>query len=68
MAEATNITNPIVVEHVARAMASRRGNDPDELVQATGYPDAEWIPRWKREIEWAERFLLARAALADGEA
>lgn len=56
------------VERVARGMATRRGRDPDELVPATGYSDAEMVPRWHKEVEWAERLVLGLSAISAMEA
>ncbi len=56
-----------LVERVARAMVVAFGKDPDELRPATGYSDAQMIPRWWHEIEWAKRHIAANAALSEGD-
>lgn len=63
MAEEKPTRDP--VEVVARAMALSMGCDPDACVRATGYSDSLIIPAWRREREWASRFLAGISALND---
>lgn len=60
--------DPEKIEAVARMMAHALGRDPDEVVPSSGYSDANMIPYWRMQTEWALRFIAAYQTMQQIEA
>lgn len=52
-----------LIEKIARGMVAGRDGDPDELIVVAGRS----YPRWRLEVEWAERSAIAHRMLADAD-
>lgn len=52
------------VERLARAIVVKRGYDPDELVQDSGYPDSVKIPAWWKYQDYALSFIAMTEEIA----
>lgn len=60
-------TDSQLIELMARRFCTDKGNDPDRMVQESGYSHAKRVPLWKSEVYWAERVLAGYRLLRSYE-